>query len=161
MPGAGDFMIEVRREPGAMAGSIFANKIKDGEDGWEQHFKVEKIALGDFGATPRWWSTRWISSLHARAEAAAGLRERLARRSSAAIHEQWTKGKPWCHAHNSSRAAVSNISKRWNIKRPVVDDILTSWTARGIIEEDDLRRQKQAEGIPQNPRFVTPEVERK
>ena len=48
MPGAGDFMIEVRREPGAMAGSIFAKKIKDGEDGWEQHFKVEKITARRF-----------------------------------------------------------------------------------------------------------------
>ena len=40
MPGAGDFLIEVRREPGAKAGSIYAKKIKDDEDGWEQAFKV-------------------------------------------------------------------------------------------------------------------------
>src|SRR4029077_15901285 len=32
MPGAGDFIIEVRREPGAMQGSIFATKIKAAED---------------------------------------------------------------------------------------------------------------------------------
>ena len=81
MPGAGDFILEVRREPGAMAGSIFAFKIKDGEDGWEQHFKVEKSRSAISAAIPRWWSIRWISSLPARAEAAAGLRERFARRS--------------------------------------------------------------------------------
>ena len=36
---------EVRREPGAMSGSVFATKIKSAEDGWEQFFRVEKIDL--------------------------------------------------------------------------------------------------------------------
>ena len=47
IPGAGDFLLEVRREPGALTGSVFASKIKSAEDGWEQFFKVEKIWLGD------------------------------------------------------------------------------------------------------------------
>ena len=47
IPGAGDFLIETRREPGAMSGSIFAKKVKDAEDGWEQFFTVTKIKLGD------------------------------------------------------------------------------------------------------------------
>ena len=45
IPGAGDFLVEVRREPGALTGSIFATKIKSAEDGWEQFFRVEKIDL--------------------------------------------------------------------------------------------------------------------
>ena len=155
MPGAGDFMIEVRREPGAMAGSIVAKKIKDGEDGWEQNFKVEKIALGDFGSNTS-LVVDPVDQQPARESGSGGWPSReICKEILAAIHEQWMKGKPWCHAHNSSRAAVSNIAKRWNLNATVVVDILTSWTARGIIEEDSLRRQKQAAGIPQNPRFVT------
>jgi hypothetical protein len=136
MPGAGDFMIEVRREPGAMAGSIFAFKIKDGEDGWEQHFKVEKIALGDFGSN----TSLVVDPVDQQPPCESGSggwpSREICKEILAAIHEQWMKCKPWCHAHNSSRAAVSNIAKRWNLKRAVVIDILTSWTARGIIEED-------------------------
>jgi hypothetical protein len=45
------------------------------------------------------------------------------------------RGVPWCFAQNSSRAAVANIAKKWSLKRPVVIDILTSWTAENIIEE--------------------------
>lgn len=131
MPGAGDFLIEVKREPGAMTGSIFAAKIKDGEDGWEQGFKVEKIEVaegkvslvvepsGSGGSGGSGWPSREV------------CKEILA-----AIHEQWIKGKPWCWAPNSSRAAVPNIMKRWNLKRAVVKDILESWTARNVIDED-------------------------
>ena len=136
MPGAGDFLIEVRREPGAMAGSIFAKKIKDGEDGWEQNFKVEKIVLGDFGCNTS-LVVDPVDQQPPRESGSGGWPSReICKEILAAIHEQWMKGKPWCHAHNSSRAAVSNIAKRWNLKRPIVIDILTSWTARGIIEEE-------------------------
>ena len=38
-------IIEVKRERGAMQGSIVASKIKAAEDGWEQWFKVEKLQL--------------------------------------------------------------------------------------------------------------------
>ena len=65
----------------------------------------------------------------------------------AGIHEQWVRGKPWCHAPNSSRAAVANIAKRWNLKREVVTDILTSWTARGIIEEDTFDTKNHISGF--------------
>ena len=46
IPAAGDFVVEVRREPGAAHGSIFAAKVKAGEDGWEQQFKTVKVDLG-------------------------------------------------------------------------------------------------------------------
>jgi hypothetical protein len=146
IPGAGDFMIEVRREPGAMTGSIFASKIKDGEDGWEQFFKVEKIKLDDTLGGP---SSLVVDPLDAqpKREGGAGWPSRdICKEILAAIHEQWMKGSPWCHAKNSSRAALPNIMKRWNLKREVVTDILSSWTARTIIEEDEYDTKKHAKG---------------
>jgi hypothetical protein len=146
MPAAGDFMIEVRRDPGAMTGSIVAQKIKDGEDGWEQNFKVEKIVLGDFGSNTS-LVVDPVDQQPAQESRNSGWPSRqICKEILAAIHEQWMKGKPWCHAHNSSRAAVSNIVKRWNLKRPVVVDILTSWTARGIIEEDVYDSKNKQKG---------------
>lgn len=44
-PGAGDFILGVEREPGATEGKIIATKIKAAEDGWEQAFRVEEVAL--------------------------------------------------------------------------------------------------------------------
>ncbi|WP_439407929.1 AAA family ATPase [Bradyrhizobium sp. DASA03076] len=132
MPAAGDFIIEVRREAGVMTGSIFAAKIKDAEDGWEQNFKVSKIELDDdkvslvvdpvHDKAKREGKTSWPSR--------AVCQEILA-----AIHEQWVKKNPWCYAGNTSRAAVPIIMTRWGLKRAVVKDILSSWTANGIIEE--------------------------
>jgi AAA domain len=145
MPGAGDFMIEVRREPGAVAGSIFAKKIKDGEDGWEQHFKVEKLTVGDFGSNTS-LVVDPVDVQPSRDEGSSWPSREVCKEILAGIHEQWLRGKPWCHAPNSSRAAVANIAKRWNLKREVVTDILTSWTARGIIEEDTFDTKNHIRG---------------
>jgi hypothetical protein len=138
MPGAGDFLIEVRREPGAMDGSIFAQKIKDAPDGWEQFFKVTKVTLSDtFGlpgktslaldlvayAPKREPQTRWPDTS-------------ICQQILAAIDEEWGKGRPWCYARNSSRCALPNIMKRWQLKRDVVEDMLATWTANEMIAEE-------------------------
>ena len=146
MPGAGDFIIEVRREPGAMTGSIFAQKIKDAEDGWEQFFKVEKVKLDDTIGGPSSLVVDPLDSQPKR-EAGNGWPSRdICKEILAAIYEQWCRGQPWCFATNSSRSALANISKRWNLKRAVVEDILVSWTARGIIEEDEYDTKTHRKG---------------
>ena len=70
LPVAGDFIMEAKREPGAMTGSIFVHKVRDGEDGWEVHFKATKIELGDgnsslvvdpVGAPPKNSGSDWPS----------------------------------------------------------------------------------------------------
>ena len=145
IPGAGDFLVEVRREPGALTGSIFATKIKSAEDGWEQHFKVEKIQLGDFPSR---------SSLVVAPVDVAPKREGgplwpdkdTCRQILAAIHEQWEAGKPWCFAKNSSRAGVPNIMKRWRLKRDVATDILVTWNANGVICEDVRNKENHITG---------------
>lgn len=132
MPGGGDFLIEVRREPGAMSGSLFAEKIKDAEDGWEQGFKVEKIELDNAKSSlvvlPMQIAKGFGGNL--------GWPDReTCKQILKAIDDQWIAGNPWCYAKNSSRAAVPNIMKRWRLKRELVDDILKTWTANGVIVE--------------------------
>jgi hypothetical protein len=143
MPGAGDFMIEVRREPGEMTGKIYAKKIKDAEDGWEQHFNVTKLDVGAMGAT---------SSL-----VVDGTNETPAREDKypdrniclqilAAIDEQWRNGVPWCYAKNSSRAAVTNIAERWELEPPMVERLLKKWNANGIIIEAEYDAHRHIKG---------------
>jgi AAA domain len=116
MPGAADFIIEVRREPGAMAGSIFAFKIKGAEDGWEQNFKVEQITLADIAGN----TSLVVDAVEVAPKKQPGLGWPdidICRQILAAIDEQWQAGKPWCFARNSARSAMTNIIKRWRLNR--------------------------------------------
>jgi hypothetical protein len=133
IPGAGDFLIETRREPGAATGSIFAKKIKDAEDGWERFFKVTKVTLADI-------VPHYSLVLDGQDEKPAGSDDWLpprdiCRQILAAIDEEWIKKKAWCFAPNSSRNAVKNIMLRWQLKRETVKKLLDYWTANKIIEE--------------------------
>jgi len=144
-PGAGDFLIEVNREEGAKHGSIKAVKIKAAEDVWEQHFRVEEMQLGDIGGH---------KSLVVEATAEAPKEEtksgwpdtEVCKQILAAISEQWTAGRPWCFAHNSSRSALANISKRWKLKRSLVADMLSTWTANEVIEEAERDTRNHIKG---------------
>jgi AAA domain/Bifunctional DNA primase/polymerase, N-terminal len=144
-PGAGDFLIEVNREEGSKQGFIKATKIKAAEDGWEQHFKVEEIQLGDIGGH----KSLVVESTDEKPkeEHQNGWPDTdVCRQIIAAIDEQWKSGKPWCFAHNSSRYAVANISKRWSLPRHLVADILSTWTANGVIEEGERDTKTHVKG---------------
>ena len=145
IPGAGDFLVEVRREPGALAGSIFATKIKSAEDGWEQFFRVEKIDLP--GILPR--SSLIVEPVDAppKEDSDGWPSTAICREIITAIDEQWRSGKPWCHALNSSRSAIKNISNRCEIERGLVEKMLDRWTAKQVIEEDVCDTGPHEEGV--------------
>jgi len=138
MPGAGDFIILAKREPGAMTGSIFVHKVRDGEDGWELHFKATKIELGEgntslvvdpVGAPPKGSGSNWPSR--------AICKEILAELDAA-----WKKGAPWIYSNNTARSARRMIEAKWKTRKGVATRILDSWMANGIIEhaERDAKR---------------------
>jgi len=146
LPGAGDFLIETRREPGAMSGSIVIQKVKDGEDGQEFPFKVTKVDLG--GIVPR-------SSLMvdpdgpAKATAVSGgdLPDiTVCREILSAIALAWFNKMPWCKSPNGARPAVTMITGRWQLKRDAVKRLLEGWMANGIIEEDFYDKRNKLRG---------------
>jgi hypothetical protein len=143
IPGAGDFVLEVRREPGAMHGSIFASKVKAAEDGWEQFFIVTKKTASDIGGH----TSLVIDSTDAKPAGEDVWPHRdICRQILAAIDEQWMSGFPWCHAQNSSRSALKNIALRWQLDRGQVQKLLDHWTANGIIREDTVSAKKRIKG---------------
>lgn len=128
-PGAGDFLVEVNREEGAMHGSIKATKIKAAEDGWEQPFKVEQIEIGDIaghkslvvdasdGEQPKADGAKWPD--------ASVCRDILGH-----IRTEWFSGKPLSTApqtKKSGRYAPAVISKKFNLEIGLVEWMLQQW----------------------------------
>jgi len=144
IPGAGDFLIEVKREPGAETGSITAVKIKAAEDGWEQPFKVTKLAVGLLAGN----TSLALEPIEVEPrEPGSGWPERdVCRQILAGVEEQWVAGQPWCFATNTSRSAVINIMKRWRLERGVVEDMLAEWTANKVISEEVFNLKSRAKG---------------
>lgn len=147
IPAAGDFIIEARREPGAMTGSFYVEKVKDGEDGWERAFAVRKIELplgrssivvdgtdDDPNAPDAEDNARGWPPLHVRHEILA------------ALSEQWFKKQPWGAALNSARPAVRLIMSRWQLKRKSVQDLLDFWVANNVIVEEILDSKTRLKG---------------
>jgi hypothetical protein len=135
IPAAGDFVIEMRREVGEAEGSFFVSKMKAGQDGATQHFKVTEITILPFGTNTSLVLDP-IDQEPAREPQTAWPDTDTCRQILAAIDEEWGHGRPWCYARNSSRAAITNIRKRWRLKHDVVDDILATWTANKVIAEE-------------------------
>lgn len=127
-PGAGDFLVEVNREEGAMHGSIKATKIKAAEDGWEQHFKVEQIQLGDIGGH---------KSLVVEPTNAEPAQERqgwpdiaMCRRVKNFIGEAWDSGNPLSNSiltKASGRYAPAILAKHFDLDTRVVQMMLQQW----------------------------------
>jgi hypothetical protein len=147
IPAAGDFVVEMRHEPGTGGGSIFAAKIKAAEDGWEQYFKVVKVQLSDVGM-----HTSLVLEASDQPPSGQSLDARgwpakeILREVLSAISEQWLKGQPWGAAANCARPAVRMIVSRWRLKRRVVTEVLDSWVANNIIVEEVLDPKKRIKG---------------
>ena len=144
IPGAGDFLIEVKRSLGEMKGSIVARKVKDAEDGWEQFFTVDKVSAGLLGGTtslvlnavpggtPK--PDDWLPPLHTCREILAGM------------EDEWIAGRPWCFAKNVARWAVRNISLRWGLEPKNVERLLAHWVAKNVIAHDVCDAKKHVSG---------------
>jgi hypothetical protein len=135
MPGGSDFLIETRRDGSAMVGSIYADKVKDGVDGWERFFEVKQIVLGDIKGTSS-LAVDGVDTSTVKPEAGGKPDRDTLRKILEAISEQWWKKQPWCHPKNSPRSARINIARRWRIAPKVVEDMLADWMANGIISHE-------------------------
>jgi len=141
IPGAGDFLLETRREPGALTGSVFIKKVKDAEDGWEMNFKVTKVDVLT-GLTPQ--SSLVLDRVDGPPADLLGSAVRL--EILTAIDDQWNRGRPWCHAKNSPNNAAAHICRKWRVKRDAAEELLNEWNADGVIGEEILDPKRRIKG---------------
>ncbi|MGM4958104.1 AAA family ATPase [Bradyrhizobium sp. 604_D8_N2_3] len=143
IPGAGDFIMVARRDPGSMSGLMFVEKVRDGEDGWELHFKATKIELGGGSAS------LVVEAVGAPPKNAGGSgwpSRAVCKEILTELHAAWIKGAPWSSAPNSARSARLMIEARWKTKKGVAAQMLASWMANGIIEHTDRDKKNHVSG---------------
>jgi hypothetical protein len=147
-PGAGDFLIEVNREEGAMQGSIRAVKIKAAEDGWEQFFKVEHIELGDIGGNKSLFLE--ASEETPKETASAWPDKETCRRIINAANEAWIKKQPWSpypQTKAQGRYAPSVISASFKIEYGVAEHMVETWLMNGVLSIESYDSHTKAKGI--------------
>ena len=132
IPAAADFIAEIKHESGAKTGSMFIEKVKDGEAGKTRVFEVKRIdlAMGRSSLAIDGTDDTIGSTLDERGWPSFAVVEEI----WAAIKEQWDKKKPWGASPQSARPAVVAIVRRWKLKRETVQDMLATWEDKGVIE---------------------------
>ena len=148
IPGAGDFLLETRRETGAETGTMVLQKVKDGEDGVELPFKWIKVDLP--GIVPR---TSLVVDPAGDAKPAAAANAggdlpdiTVCREILAALAMAWFNKMPWCKSANGARPAVDMIMGRWQLKRDTAKKLLSLWMANGVIESDVYDKKNKLSG---------------
>jgi hypothetical protein len=115
---------------------VFAEKIKDAEDGWTRPFKVTKVPVGVLGINTSLAVDGTDATVDNGDDSGWPSRD-VCLQILAAIDEQWQAGQPWCWSANSPRCAAKNIINRWDhIRLSMAEDILNKWHARGVICEE-------------------------
>lgn len=128
--GAGDFVLRLSRERGAVVGALLCEKQKDGEDGWTERFAFDRVVLGD-GQT---------SLVVARASDMAGVAELASASESvrilAAMRAAWLDGVPWSEAPQTraaGRFALALMEDDYGIKPADAKALLKVWKATGVV----------------------------
>ena len=145
IPAAADFIIETRYEAGMTTGSIFVEKVKDGEAGWGRAFAVKHIDLAMGNKSLAIDGTDKNPDAQTLDERGWPVKDVL-REILATISEQWFKKQPWASSPNSARPAVKLIVARWRLKREVVKDILMQWVANDVIVEEIFDSKTRVKG---------------
>ena len=143
MPGAADFLLEVKREPGAKQGLIYAKKIKDAEDGWEQHFTVVEVSCGDVAGH--------TSLVLGPSDPPPGLPGwppmPVCVAILAACGKAWDEGKPWSQMANAQRYAPRIIHVGWGVDAKIAKDMILNWLDNDLLEDVVYNTSTKQKGL--------------
>jgi hypothetical protein len=145
MPAAGDFMLEVRREPGAMVGSIFAKKIKDAEDGWEQFFRVTEVVVSDISGR----TSLVVDNDPGRAPHPSGWPDvMVCRQILDAIRAAWDAGAPWSISPQAvGRYAPRVMVVQFQIDAKVARAIIETWLVNNVLSVETYDAHSKLKGL--------------
>jgi hypothetical protein len=145
--GAGDCLLEVRREEGAEVGELYAKKIKSAQDGWSIQFKLNSTPTGDIKGT-----TSLVPSLTtAPVRVESDFPDRTICQSILnAIQAAWDQKQPWSpypQAKVTGRYAASIIATRWNLPAEQAERMLQRWLEAEILGYDTCDVKLKLKGL--------------
>ena len=145
--GAGDCLLEVRREEGTEVGELYAKKIKSAQDGWSIQFKLNSTPTGDIKGT-----TSLVPSLTtAPVRVESDFPDRTICQSILnAIQGAWDAKQPWSpypQAKAAGRFAASIIASRWNLPAEQAERMLQRWLEAGILGYDTCDVKLKLKGL--------------
>jgi hypothetical protein len=145
--GAGDCLLEARREEGAEVGELYAKKIKSAPDGWSIQFKLNSVSTGDIKGT-----TSLVPSLTtAPVRVESDFPDRTICQSILnAIQGAWDARQPWSpypQAKATGRFAASIIATRWSLPEEQAARMLQRWLEAGILGYDTCDPKAKLKGL--------------
>jgi AAA domain len=147
IPGAGDFMIQVKRsEENDRAGSIFAEKIKDAQDKWEQGFLVSEVPCSTLGA-----HTSLVVNGSNRQESkpkSSWPDKETCRRVLRAIAEAWEGGKPWSSSPQSQERYAPRIMViKFQIPASTGKEMIETWLINSVLAVETRSTHDNLKGL--------------
>lgn len=151
--GQGDCIFRVEKSEVGKGGVLTCEKQKDAEDGWKKSFDVETIEWTPTGRIEP------ISSLVVTwgdepMEEVVGdgkwPRREVLQAVQQAIQDAFQKGAPLSMApqtKNSGRHAPTRLATIFDVKAAVIEDIVRTWLAHGVVVVDDADKHAKRSGL--------------
>lgn len=152
--GAGDFVFRLERKQGATVGQLVCEKMKDGPDGWKDHYVFEVVSTGetaedgsevsalvpsrvDFGAIgdsgaggPGGGGAGRAGSRGSGGSGGSGLAGAVLR----AMRGAWDAGEPWAKGPKAKeRWALRRMAADFGMPADHAEQLLALWSDLGII----------------------------
>lgn len=141
LDGGLDFIFKLTRAKGATIGKLYCEKMKDGPDGWSDHFSFDEIT------TPE-GKTSMVPTRVGGGDISDG--ELTPEKTNAvfrAIDEAWNDGKPWSRAANAKERATRHMVQKFGFTADKAEETLDIWEQSGLIVKDKLSDRNRTRGL--------------
>lgn len=133
LEGAGDFVFRLQRKKGASVGEVFCRKMKDGPDGWAEHYSFDLVNLGQTAKGKPITSlvpTRVSMGGDGDVEVTPSLVEQVL----AAMRKACEMGEPWAKAVQAGeRRAMRRMTVDFGLRADVAENLLRVWEQTGVV----------------------------
>ena len=160
IPGAGDFIGMVSRDPGEEIGSIFAQKIKAAPDGWTLPFRLSSIAL-DLKGTCSLFAEPTKEPAPTAADNSTWPPKKKLADILIQVDQAYKSKQAWSTAaqtRSDGRYFVYNASSTQKISAKVAQNIMDEWLRTGILERVviDTHTKKMGLAVKNWPEWARP-----
>lgn len=134
LEGAGDFVLKLSRAKGAVIGSLFCEKQKDGPDGWTEQYRFDAVSIGESQSSlvPSRYTPSAAPIADMPSTVASGILE--------AMRMAWEADAPWSRSSQAGeRRAVRILARDHGMTVDAAESLLELWEATGTVRYHERR----------------------